>query len=119
MAAENVALQVNYKTADGTLINIYAKDAADLEAQLTAVQDASSLIASVSKSLNESAGVNAAVATVKKAFPSAAPINGDAPQCAHGAMQYREGTGAKGPWKAWMCAAPKGSVPKCDAVWVR
>ena len=26
MAAENVALQVNFKTADGTLINIYAKD---------------------------------------------------------------------------------------------
>jgi hypothetical protein len=34
-------------------------------------------------------------------------------------MQYRTGNGAKGPWKAWMCAAPKGAPDKCDAIWVR
>ena len=119
MAAENVALQVNFKLVDGTLINIYAKDAKDLETQLTTVQDASSLITSVTKSLNESAGMNVAVSNVKAAFPTAAPVNGDSPTCAHGSMQFREGVGAKGPWKGWMCAAPKGSTPKCDTVWVR
>ena len=119
MAAENVALQVNYKLADGTLVNIYAKDYKDLEEQLTTVQDASSFIVSVGKSLNEAAGMNVAVSNVKAAFPTSAPVNGDSPTCAHGSMQFREGVGSKGPWKGWMCAAPKGSVPKCETVWVR
>jgi hypothetical protein len=119
MAAENVALQVNFKLVDGTLINIYAKDAKDLESQLTTVQDSSSLITSVVKSLNDAAGMNVAVSNVKAAFPTSAPINGDSPTCAHGSMQFREGVGSKGPWKGWMCAAPKGSVPKCETVWVR
>jgi len=119
MAADNVALQVNFKTADGTLINIYAKDQKDLEAQLTAIQDASALISSVSKSLSDAAGMNVVTSAVKKTFPKSAPINGDAPSCAHGAMVFREGVSAKGAWKAWMCSAPKGASDKCDAVFVR
>lgn len=119
MAAENVALQVNFKTADGTLINVYAKDQKDLEAQLTAVQDASALISSVSKSLTDATSMNVAVSNIKKSFTAAAPTNGDAPTCAHGAMSFREGVGQKGPWKGWMCAAPKGTTPKCETVWVR
>lgn len=119
MAAENVALQVNFKTADGTLINIYAKNQADLEAQLTAIQDSSALISSVSKSLTDATSVNVAVNNIKKTFTAATPVNGDAPTCAHGAMSYREGVGQKGPWKGWMCAAPKGTTPKCETVWVR
>jgi hypothetical protein len=34
-------------------------------------------------------------------------------------MTYREGTGAKGPWKGYMCAAPKGAVDKCPTIWVK
>ncbi len=119
MAADNVALQVKFKTADGTLINIYAKDQKDLEAQLTAVQDASALISSVSKSLTDATAGNVVASAVKKSFPKSAPVNGDAPTCAHGAMVFREGVSAKGPWKAWMCGAPKGAADKCDAVFVR
>mgnify|MGYP006270388377 CR=1 FL=1 len=119
MAAENVALQVNFKTSDGTLINIYAKDQKDLETQLTAVQDASSLISSVSKSLSEATSLNTATAAVKAAFPAAAPTaGGESPTCKHGAMNFREGVGAKGPWKGWMCPSPKGQA-KCETIWVR
>ena len=44
-------LQANFKMANGDLINVYAVDQADFEAQLTAVQDTVELIKSVSNSL--------------------------------------------------------------------
>jgi hypothetical protein len=34
-------------------------------------------------------------------------------------MAFRSGTSAKGPWKGYMCAAPKGAPDKCDTIWVR
>jgi len=39
--------------------------------------------------------------------------------CRHGVMTLREGVGAKGPWKGYMCAAPKGATDKCQTIWVR
>lgn len=36
--------------------------------------------------------------------------------CIHGPMTYREGTGARGPWKGWFCPEPKGSPNACKAV---
>lgn len=118
--ADNTAFQANFKLADGTLINIYADDAAKFEAQLGQVQDLATLIHSVSGSL-----ASGAVAAVKKAFPGAAPVAApaananEAPTCAHGTMVYKTGTSAKGPWRAWMCAAPKGAPDKCEAIWIR
>jgi hypothetical protein len=32
---------------------------------------------------------------------------------------FRNGTSARGPWKAWMCAAPKGAADKCDPIFLR
>jgi len=26
---------------------------------------------------------------------------------------------ARGPWKGYMCAAPKGATDKCDTIWIR
>ena len=130
-APESTKFQVNFKAPDGTLINLYAANKEELEALLTAAQDFSALIGSVSQSF----GGAAAPAPIQRSqFPGkgAAPINplddrlnppaasGDAaPQCAHGTMQLRSGTSARGPWKGWMCAAPKGVAPKCDTIWVR
>lgn len=133
--AETTKFQANFKLADGTLVNIYADSAADFETQLTAVQDTAALIHSVSQSLG-SAGPSAPFQ--RRQYPvgkgsAPAPVlnplddrvnppaeSGDAaPQCAHGTMQLRSGTSARGPWKGWMCAAPKGVAPKCDTIWVR
>lgn len=124
--AETTKFQANFKLADGTLINIYADTAQDFETQLAQTQDLAALIHSVSQSLT-SAGpaapfqrrqypAKAAIA----AAPAAPAASGDAPpQCAHGTMSMREGVSAKGPWKGWMCAAPKGVTPKCDTIWIR
>jgi hypothetical protein len=43
-ANENTKFQINYKLADGTLINLYATDVKDLETGLTDLSMVSSLI---------------------------------------------------------------------------
>lgn len=122
--ADNTAFQANFKLADGTLINIYAEDAAKFEAQLGSVQDLATLIHSVSDALG-----HAVPGAVKKAFPNATPVSapaaqpmhsdGSTPSCKHGPMVFREGTSARGPWRAWMCSAPRGASDKCEANFLR
>lgn len=52
---------------------------------------------------------------VSATAPALAP---PAPQCVHGEKVYRTGTGAKGPWRAWFCSAPKGDPTQCKAVFL-
>ena len=49
-ASESTKFQVNFKAPDGTLVNLYAANKEELEALLTAAQDFSALIGSVSQS---------------------------------------------------------------------
>ena len=37
------------------------------------------------------------------------------PECKHGAMQYKEGVSAKGPYSGYVCSGPRGS--QCPAKW--
>ena len=118
-APDNTKFQVNYKLADGTLVNLYATDIRDLETGLTDLAMVAALITSTSDSFQGSR----TVASVPSAAPVAAapavqPV-GSANFCNHGPMTYREGVGAKGPWKGYMCAAPKGATDKCQTIWVR
>jgi hypothetical protein len=123
-APESTKFQVNFKSPDGTLINLYAANKEELEALLTAAQDFSALIASVSQSFSGAAPAapvhtNPTPRQFAKTFAPETPVPTDGHVCRHGAMSYREGTGAKGPWKGWMCAAPKGATDKCPTIWVR
>jgi hypothetical protein len=119
-ASENTKFQVNFKSPDGTLINLYAASKEELEALLTTAQDFAPLIGSVSQSLG---GSTYSAPVRNSAAPSSVPKptvqEGQAPTCSHGAMTFREGVSAKGPWKGWMCPAPKGAPNKCDAIFVR
>lgn len=125
-ANENTKIQVNYKMGN-TMVNIYAIDQADLEKQLTAVQDVAALIASTDQILS---GVNTLTAVTKvdepvwaaKTGTTAAPVQASSsPTCKHGAMTYREGVSSKTgkAWKAWMCPAPKGTPDQCPADFIR
>ena len=132
MATEGTKFQINYKLNDGTLINLYAADVKELETGLTDLAMVSRLILSTAVELHgaltPSSGAHAAapsVAAIAQAFnatPVAAPV-APAPAggntCRHGVMALREGTSARGPWKGYMCAAPKGATDKCDTIWVR
>ena len=116
-------IQVNYGK-DGVLVNVYADNQAELEALLASVQDVSSLINSVNGSLRGTpAPTVASVAESFGATPVAAPApvvtEGQAPTCKHGNMVHRTGTSARGPWRAWMCSAPKGAADKCDPIFLR
>ena len=126
-ANENTKFQVNFKLTDGTLINLYATDVKELETGLTDLSMVGRLIASTSVELNVNPMRDVpapTVASVAQAFnatpvaaPAAAPAGGNT--CRHGVMALREGTSARGPWKGYMCAAPKGATDKCDTIWVR
>ena len=128
MATEGTKFQINYKLSDGTLINLYAATATELEAGLADLAMNATNIRATGSEL--SGGVQAPAPTVASvaqqfnATPVAAPaqpqvVEGQAPTCSHGNMTYRTGTSARGPWKAWMCSAPKGAADKCDAIFLR
>lgn len=121
-ANENTKFQINYKLADGTLINLYASDVKDLETGLTDLSMVAALIKSTAGELGGGATASA-VAAISQQF-NATPVAAPAEQpgtktCAHGVMAFKTGTSAKGPWQGYMCAAPKGAVDKCPTIWVR
>ena len=122
MATEGTKFQINYKLNDGTLINLYAATIQELESGLADLaMNAMNIRAT---GLELSGGTPApSVAAVAQQF-NATPVQAPTPSsssntCRHGAMSFREGTSAKGPWKGYMCAAPKGAPDKCDTIWVR
>ena len=120
-APESTKFQINYKLCDGTLVNIYATSQAELETSLTSIADLSTLITSTGTALGASTqSSGGAVAYAKQALSATATsTDAAAPDCKHGKMAFRSGVGQKGPWKGWMCAAPKGAVDKCETVWIR
>ena len=124
MATEGTKFQINYKLSDGTLINLYAATVTELEAGLA---DLAMNALNIRATGNELAGGSApapapTVASVAASFnatPVATPAADGSQTCRHGVMSFREGTSSKGPWKGYMCAAPKGAVDKCETIWVR
>jgi hypothetical protein len=126
MATEGTKFQVNYKLADGTLINLYATDVKDLETGLADLaMNAMNIRATGSELTGGVAPVAAAptVASVAAAFNAtpvaSAPAVDGTQTCRHGVMALRSGTSARGPWNGYMCAAPKGATDKCETIWVR
>ena len=122
MATEGTKFQINYKLADGTLINLYATDVKELETGLTDLAMVATLIKSTGAELGgvpaQAAPTVAAVAQAFNATPvTPAPVSVN--NCRHGVMTLRSGVGQKGPWSGYMCAAPKGAPDKCDTIWVR
>lgn len=119
-ANESTKFQVNFKSPDGTLINLYASSREELESLLTAAQDFSALIGSVSQSFGGATAPAPVHNQFKPAIVSPAKEkDATAPACKHGLMSLRSGTNAKGrAWSGYMCAAPKGASDKCDTIWV-
>ena len=118
-APESTKFQVNFKTKDGTLINLYASSKEELEGLLTAASDFSALITSTSQAYAGSAPA-APVYNSAPAVASAPSAGGEqtvtdrygntwvynhssAPECARGKMVLKHGkaqsTGK--PYKGW------------------
>ena len=129
-APDSTKFQINYKLSDGTLINLYATDVRELETGLADLGMVASLIKSTGADLGGSAtasavaalqagGLNPVQASAPAFVPGPALPPADGKQCRHGAMAFKSGVSAKGPWQGWMCASPKGATDKCDTIWVR
>ena len=129
MATEGTKFQINYQLNDGTLINLYAGSVTELESGLADLAMNAMNIRATGLELSGGAAPAVApaptVAAVAQAFNATpvaqqpiAPVAGGN-TCRHGVMALREGTSARGPWKGYMCAAPKGATDKCDTIWVR
>jgi len=122
MATEGTKLQVNFKLADGTLINVYATTQAELERQLTSLQDTASLITATASSLGSTGAVTYATQAfnatpVVASALAATPAEG---HCKHGALVWRESKpGAPKAWKGWFCPSPKGTPDQCEPKFVR
>ena len=122
-AQATTKLQVNYKLADGTLINVYGDDVKDLEAQLNGLNEVAPLIASTSSAF----GLRSAVATVTSVL-GATPIDSASvnaaviPEgsCKHGPLVWRESKpGAPKAWKGWFCPSPKNTPDQCSPKFVK
>jgi hypothetical protein len=123
-APESTKFQINYKLADGTLVNLYASSVTELESGLADLAMNALNIRSTGMELSGGlapapAPTVASVAAAFNATPVAAAPTGGDQMCRHGAMALRTGTSAKGPWKGYMCAAPKGATDKCETIWIR
>lgn len=128
---DSLMVQASFKTSDGTLINAKGHDEQSFALSLAIVHDH---LASITEIEQKVKAVHAVAQSIPLAAtqppsqppasdgwdsPSPAFASATAPACSHGQRVARAGVGAKGPWKAWFCAAPKDVQPKCDAVWVR
>ena len=125
MAAEGTKFQVNYKLADGTLINVYAITQAELESSLTTISDLSTLITTTGTTLGATPQSNGGAVNYAKKVLGATPVattnsagveqmtdsNGtvwsygrsDAPDCINGKMIHGKGISKKTgkPFKGW------------------
>jgi len=128
MSNGNVALQANFKTPSGALLNVYGATADEFEFNLKAfgvlldvvlatdkaVQAASvSAVAQVQSSLG--ATVTSITPTTQAAPAQQAPSTG-APSCRHGQMQFVDGTQKGKTWKGHFCPQPKEAVDKCAPI---
>jgi len=128
-APESTKFQVNFHSPDGTLINLYASSKEEFEELLTAAQDFSALIGSVSQSFG-SVAATAPIHSAGSSQQAVAPVSTggeetvndkdgniwvynipNAPECSRGKMILKHGKAkATGkPYKGWFdpAAGPK------------
>jgi hypothetical protein len=127
---DDVLVQANFKTPRGTLLNVYGKDEESFDAGLAILEDRIAKLTELEALLSGASNaaplvnVNAAPAPANAAdswgsTPPASMVQGTVPSCSHGQKNAKSGASAKGPWRAWMCPAPKGTPGQCEPDWVR
>ena len=133
---EGTVLQANFKTRQGTLLNVYASNAAELSQLLEELEATATQVAAlegVLGAVSAAAPVSAPPSQqpreepygVNRKVPSGTPIakpsgGGAAPTCQQGCgpKVYREGTSKAGkPYKAWFCSNPDRNA-QCKPEWV-
>jgi len=130
-ASPSTKLQINYKLADGTLINIYADSVKELETSLTDISMVASLIKSTANDLGGAPQPAPTVESIAQQFnatpvvqqvvqPVAVTASGNAYTCKHGEMTFRQSKpGAPKTWKGYFCPTPQGTADQCEPKFLR
>jgi hypothetical protein len=126
------AFVVNVKTRIGTIITVRGDDFNDLKKNIddSVFGQLDNVVGALEEALlGEGATVAHAVKALgaekistSQSFAPVTPPNvtAPAPSCQHGTLVHRTGTGAKGPWQAWMCPLPKErKAEQCEPQWIR
>ena len=126
-----VALQANFKTASGALLNVYGATAEEFEFNIkafgalldiikatdAAVQGASAPVASAVAQVQSALGATVISQTpIAQVAPASASPNSGAPACRHGQMQFVDGTQKGKTWKGYFCPQPKEATDKCSPI---
>jgi hypothetical protein len=126
------AFVVNVKSRIGTIVTVRGDNFVDLSKNINSAVtgEIDKLVGALEETFLGD-GANAAYAaqalggTVVSTSNSFAPVtppsvSGPAPSCQHGTLVHKAGTGAKGPWQAWMCPLPKErKAEQCQPQWIR
>jgi len=128
--------QVSSKLPDGRIFVVahetYAGFCEALES-VVGVTESQDLLTEMGKSLGGTPyNSSGAVDNIRAQFPNAqvdhtahptqtpaSTVGPTGKSCKHGVMSQRTGSGAKGPWKAYMCPSAKGTPDQCEPVWLR
>ena len=131
MSSES-AYVVNVKTRIGTIITVRGDNFIELSKNIDAavVGEIDKLVGALEETLIGEGGqvayatqaLGGTVVSTSNSFAPVTPpsISGPAPSCQHGTLVHKSGTGAKGPWQAWMCPLPKErKAEQCQPQWIR
>jgi len=117
-----VKFQINVKTSQGSLVNLYfysydeeeIKGALEVAANVTPEINAIETLYNAQGVLKQALGAT----PVDQSTTTSAPVSGGK-ACKHGEMTFRSGTSAKGPWKGHFCPSPKGTPDQCEPQFIR
>lgn len=123
--SESWAVQASYKfgTNQQSMLNVRADDTDQLKIQLELLSDGEVLTALTHLGQVLEAGA-ALTPVTSPAAPAPQPAQpqpqyqqNQPPTCPHGVRKFASGVGAKGPWAAYFCPAPKGDPNACAPDW--
>jgi hypothetical protein len=124
MSAETpgVKTQFNFKTSQGTLVNIYlySYDEEEIRKSLEAIANVVPEINAVETLYNAQGTLKAALGATQVEYKTSAPASSStgAKTCKHGSMVFKSGEKNGRTWKGYMCAAPQGAEDKCKTQFV-
>lgn len=126
------AFVVNVKSRIGTIVTVRGDNFLELSKNINAAVtgDIDKLVGALEETLIGEGGqvayaaqaLGGTVVSTSNSFAPVTPpsISGPAPSCQHGTLVHKSGTGAKGPWQAWMCPLPKErKAEQCQPQWIR
>lgn len=117
-----VKTQLNFKTSQGSLVNvyIYSYDEDEIRTALGAIANVTPDINAVETLYNAQGALREALNATPIEQPRTQSTSTDgAKACKHGGMTFRTGQSAKGPWKGYFCPSPKGTADQCEPQFIR